>query len=166
MDKDASSFWKSVNSLIKSQKTKQESVASLCNISYQTFRGWVARKTFPSADEACRIAKVLGVSVEYLVTGEDPSRPDILGAIKKIESGLDHLRQVEDLRKAEILVEALRISGEAAKARLYLNGDINAESILKAAEETLRNSTNTNSKRVRSDTEGEGKRANTSKKSS
>ncbi len=30
----------------------------------------IARNSMPFADVACRIAKVLGVSVEYLVTGE------------------------------------------------------------------------------------------------
>jgi transcriptional regulator with XRE-family HTH domain len=71
MDIDAVSFWKRVNSLIKSQQTKQEAIAAQCGISYQTFRGWVSRKTFPGGDETYLIAQALNTSVEYLVTGSE-----------------------------------------------------------------------------------------------
>jgi len=69
---DAASFWKRVNNLIKSQGTKQETLAAECNISYQTFRGWVSRKTFPGGDETYQIAQALNTSVEYLVSGDEP----------------------------------------------------------------------------------------------
>jgi len=72
MDIDAASFWKRVNGMIKAKATKQEAVAAECGISYQTFRGWVSRKTFPGADDAFRIAQALGTTVEYLVSGKRP----------------------------------------------------------------------------------------------
>ena len=62
-------FWKRVNTLIKSAKTKQQTVAEACGISYQTFRGWVTRQVFPDAFEAVKIANFLSTSVEYLVEG-------------------------------------------------------------------------------------------------
>ena len=71
MDFEAVSFWKNVNNLIKKQGTKQEVVAEKCNISYQTFRGWVSRKTFPGADEALKIANILETTVSYLITGKN-----------------------------------------------------------------------------------------------
>jgi len=92
----------------------------------------------PAVDTVIDIAKYLKVSVEYLVTGEDPARPDISGAIKKIEDGLNYLKQVEDIRKAEILVEALKISSDSAIARQYLNGDLDADSVLKTINEDIK----------------------------
>jgi hypothetical protein len=35
------------------------------------YNGWRRRNTYPRADEAVKIANYLGVSVEYLVTGND-----------------------------------------------------------------------------------------------
>ena len=75
MDIDAVSFWRRVNGLIKTQNTKQEAVAAQCNISYQTFRGWVTRKSFPGGYETYLIAQALGTTVEYLFTGSKPEPP-------------------------------------------------------------------------------------------
>jgi transcriptional regulator with XRE-family HTH domain len=72
MDTNADSFWKRVNTLIKSQKTKQEVVAEKSGINYQTFRGWITNHRFPSGDETYRIAQALNTSVEYLVSGTEP----------------------------------------------------------------------------------------------
>lgn len=71
MDEKASDFWTRTNRLIKLRKSKQETVALECGIPYQTFRGWVARRVYPDALEAVRIADTLGTSVEYLVTGQE-----------------------------------------------------------------------------------------------
>ena len=85
MDIDATAFWKRVNKLIKEKETKQKAIADKCNISYQTFRGWVTRKTFPAGDETFLIAKALGTTVEYLVTGKEPESQLYLEALKSIQ---------------------------------------------------------------------------------
>ena len=59
---------------IKRQNTTQVWVAEKCGISFSTFRGWLSKKRLPNANQAVAIAKVLGVTVEYLVTGEDPTQ--------------------------------------------------------------------------------------------
>lgn len=69
---EAIDFWKRINFLIKNSGTKQQSVAELCNIPYQTFRGWVTRQVFPDALQSVKIAKALNTTVEYLVTGVEP----------------------------------------------------------------------------------------------
>ena len=93
MDIDAVSFWKRVNSLIKTQKTKQEVVARQCNISYQTFRGWVARKTFPGGDETYRIAQALSTTVEYLVAGKKPEPALTDEVLDKFQAIIDRYRK-------------------------------------------------------------------------
>jgi transcriptional regulator with XRE-family HTH domain len=94
MDTDADSFWKRVNSLIKSQKTKQESVSEQSGINYQTLRGWVTNHRFPGGDETYRIAQALNTTVEYLVCGEDPGKPDIAPLIAQAQSLLDGLKKL------------------------------------------------------------------------
>jgi len=92
MDIDASDFWKRVNNLIKKLNSKQEVIAAQCNISYQTFRGWVSRKTFPGGDETYRIAKALGTTVEYLITGIKPEKAVADCVIDKIQAAINEYR--------------------------------------------------------------------------
>ena len=41
-------------------------------MTYQNYLNKRTRKTYPSLPECYRIAKYLGVSIEYLLTGENP----------------------------------------------------------------------------------------------
>lgn len=95
MNENAVEFWNRVNSLIKSQKTKQQAVSESCGISYQTFRGWVTRHSFPDAQQVFRIAQALNTTVEYLLTGSQPSpKPDTAALIQTLELAL---RQAKDI---------------------------------------------------------------------
>ena len=93
MKTNAGLFWKRINSLIKAQKTKQEAIAAQCGISYQTFRGWVTRNTFPDADEAQKIAQALGTTVEYLVTGKIADLTAAEKTIDEIQAAINRLRK-------------------------------------------------------------------------
>jgi transcriptional regulator with XRE-family HTH domain len=93
MDTNAESFWKRVNALIKSQKTKQEAVAEQCGINYQTLRGWVSNHRFPDGCETHRIAQALGTTVEYLCTG-NTSKPDTAPLIAHAQALLDGLKKL------------------------------------------------------------------------
>jgi len=62
-------FWQRVQSLLKAHKISQEKFAQLLGMSYNTLRGWLYNNRLPDAQSACDMAKVLGVTVEYLVWG-------------------------------------------------------------------------------------------------
>jgi transcriptional regulator with XRE-family HTH domain len=66
-----SEFWERVKELIKRRNTTQEKFALACDIAYGTFRGWIRRGIFPTLYHGYIIARVLGVSVEYLMLGMD-----------------------------------------------------------------------------------------------
>lgn len=68
---DAKTFWNNVKPLIKQRNKTQESLAAELNIPFGTFQGWIAKSILPDVISASKIAQALGVSVEYLVTGED-----------------------------------------------------------------------------------------------
>jgi transcriptional regulator with XRE-family HTH domain len=93
MKLDAASFWKRTNSLIRAQKTKQEAIAAKCNISYQTFRGWVTRKTFPAGDETYLIAQALGTTVEFLIIGNNPKPLTADETFDEIQALIDKYRK-------------------------------------------------------------------------
>ena len=63
-------FFDRVKEEIKKQNTTQEWIAKKCNISVSTFKGWISKERVPNVKQAVAIAQTLGISVEYLVTGE------------------------------------------------------------------------------------------------
>ena len=67
-------FWNRVEEELNFQgKTKKE-LAIITGIKEHTLHKGFERKSSPSADTALKIAKVLNVSIEYLITGKDPEK--------------------------------------------------------------------------------------------
>jgi len=60
-----------VKNEVDRQNTSFEWLYQKTNISKGTFSSWKNRNIIPRAGEAFRIAQVLNVSVEYLLTGAD-----------------------------------------------------------------------------------------------
>jgi hypothetical protein len=87
-------FWSQVKSLIDAQNTSQEWVASKAEINFGTMKQQIHHNRLPDAVSAQRIAAALGTSVEYLVTGQEPGKPDTAPVIQKLESALDDLKKL------------------------------------------------------------------------
>jgi hypothetical protein len=66
-------FYENVKKLVKerSRLTLRDFIESL-DINYETYNSTRRYHNLPRADESVKIAQALGVSVEYLVTGEKP----------------------------------------------------------------------------------------------
>jgi len=76
---------------IKAKNTTQEWIAGQIGVPFGTFRKWMTRKTYPNLKEGTEIAKLLGVSAEYLVTGTEPEGLDsserkLITAYRKLNS--------------------------------------------------------------------------------
>jgi transcriptional regulator with XRE-family HTH domain len=69
----------------------QRSLSLACGLTERRIETLIARKGFPDADEALKIAQALHTSVEYLVTGR---KPDTGPIIQKLESALDDLKKL------------------------------------------------------------------------
>ncbi len=69
-------FWARLDNLIEFKNLTRKEVAAKANFSYSSFTNGRKRESVPAADVALRIAKVLGVSVEYLLEGEFPKIED------------------------------------------------------------------------------------------
>lgn len=84
-------------------------LAAAANLSMRTVEKYLgAQGSLPIADNAVRIARALGVTVEYLVTGQTESRavlpPDIRHVVEKLEV-LDQ----GDRRAVEALIDSLSV---------------------------------------------------------
>ena len=75
-----SDFWKRVDEELDYLGKNRTYLANKCEFSLTNFTLGIKRGSTPSAETAVKIADVLGVSVEYLVTGENQT------AIKKIDT--------------------------------------------------------------------------------
>lgn len=84
-------FWKKALSIMEKKGIKQASLARNLNKAQTSVHNWVSRDTIPQADDAVKIADLLGVTVRYLVTGEDehqltPQEKRLLDLCKELPS--------------------------------------------------------------------------------
>ena len=63
-------FWSITLPLMKAKGIKQKDIAELTGHSSGTVSDWIRVRIVPKADDALKIADLLGVSVRYLVTGK------------------------------------------------------------------------------------------------
>lgn len=70
---DTNLFVDRIDDLLKNQKKNRSNLYNDLNIPKNLIGQWKQRGTIPSADIACKIAKYLNTTVEYLVTGNDKS---------------------------------------------------------------------------------------------
>ena len=66
-----SNFWLRVDEELEYLGKTRTYLANKCNFSLTNFNLGIKRDSTPSADTAVKIASVLGVTVEYLVTGSN-----------------------------------------------------------------------------------------------
>lgn len=52
---------------------KRSDLARYLGVSYSTVQTWHVRHAIPSVETAYKVAQFLGVTVEYLITGENPT---------------------------------------------------------------------------------------------
>lgn len=61
--------------LCKEKDLTIEALMVRCNLQRETFFKWRTRESFPRSDSLYLMSKVLGVSMEYLLKGEDTCIP-------------------------------------------------------------------------------------------
>ena len=95
---------------------EQKELAHKANISLRNIENYLRENaSIPVADKAVRIAQVLGVSVEYLVTGRnlpveavssiDPEIKELILSIKKLPKSKQHIVIQNALYLAGILLQ-------------------------------------------------------------
>ena len=88
-------FWQKVNNLIKSQNKTQQGVSIDCGFNPRRIQNLSSTNRLPDVIEAKKIADVLGVSLESLVSDEKsdfkPSITRIRSLLKDIEKELDNI---------------------------------------------------------------------------
>jgi len=66
-------FWDNVFTLLAQQDKSQKWLADASKVGKTVINSGISRKSSPTVDNALKIARVLGVTVEFLLTGNDTS---------------------------------------------------------------------------------------------
>lgn len=109
-------FWEIVDSEREYKNLSRKELAYLADFSVNSIPTGIARGSIPAADVAYRIAKVLGVSVEYLLLGEkSPNQQKITDSNKNneiIERSKKYTKNHELIDNFEKLPDSIQKSVE------------------------------------------------------
>ena len=107
-------FWDTALFLMDKKNLKQVDLIKATGQSRSGVSAWINRDIIPQADAALKIADLLGVSVRYLVTGQDPAElPYRVKELLRLAQGLNeseliyfcdqikNYRVLEDRKKGE-----------------------------------------------------------------
>lgn len=111
-------FWSNALPLMNKKGIKRTDVAKATGKTRSAVTDWIKRKVYPTADDAVKIAELLGVSVRYLVTGEDEE-----GLSPREKELLDVCRLLPD-RKFSIVLQNAKAVREEMEADGLSSGDL------------------------------------------
>lgn len=92
-----SNFWERVDEELEYKGMNRKSLATEVGFNLGNIGKGIQLGSSPSADTAVKIAKVLNVSVEYLVTGTEPSLKNENYDLQKIREYSSLISQIDSL---------------------------------------------------------------------
>jgi len=90
---------------------EQKELAYKANVKLRNIENYLRElASIPSADKAVRIAQVLGVTVEYLVTGENPPKEDYTLIDPEIRKLVRVIKKLPKKKQLIIIKNALHLA--------------------------------------------------------
>ena len=85
-----------------------------CDMARETFSKWSARGTFPRSDDLYAMSRALGVSMDYLFTGEEANMGNYAEYLpfleKASESSIESIRKLLDMPEKKAGSSGIRAS--------------------------------------------------------
>lgn len=103
-----SNFWRRVDEELEYKGINRTYLAKECGFSLTNIGQGIKLGSTPSAETAVKIAKVLDVSVEYLVTGVEGAKKQANTEIDELIRDIRHLSS-DDLNLARSVVHRLSV---------------------------------------------------------
>lgn len=101
-------FWERIDSLIAYKNISRKELAAQAGFSYSSFTNGRRRASIPAADVALRIARTLGVTVEFLFDEENHPAPQDKDAVELIRDFT-----ALSVRDRKLLLNLARIMAES-----------------------------------------------------
>lgn len=98
-------FWNNVKDLLKEKGINQTELAVQIGVGVRTFQDWVYRKAVPDLEKIKKIADILGVTVDYLITGKTQELSTEENKLLNLYRGVPDLCKPIILNIAEQLAE-------------------------------------------------------------
>lgn len=118
------SFWENVDVELEYLGMNRTALANAAGFSISNIGKGIQKGSSPSADTAVKIAKILGVSVEYLVTGSNSSQAkcEDSNAIQKYHKHANLIEEFEKLPEYEresilVMIKMLNEKRENSEAK-------------------------------------------------
>lgn len=92
-------FWNNVKVKAKEQGITQKDIAEKLNINFRTYSNWMYRDIQPSFIILIKVAEVLSVSTDYLLTGKSTYKEEYNVAMQEVDKLLTEnkrLKQIEE----------------------------------------------------------------------
>ena len=104
-----SDFWRRVDEELEYNGINRTFLAKECGFSLTNIGQGIKLGSTPSAETAVKIAKVLDVSVEYLVTGQENPKKTVNSDLNELLHDIRHLSE-DDLKIAKTVVHRLSVT--------------------------------------------------------
>lgn len=94
-------FWERVQELIDMHNCERKRLCQQVGFNYSNIGKGIKKNSYPSADTAVKIAKILKVSVEYLVTGKERIQRDTdeeKQVLKKLHEYRELVKDLENFK--------------------------------------------------------------------
>ena len=105
------SFRENLRDAIDFSGLEQKELAHKANISLRNIENYLRENaSTPAADKAVKIAKVLGVSVEYLVTGENPSLETVSLIDSEFKKLIQYLKKLPKDKQVIVIQNAINLT--------------------------------------------------------
>lgn len=98
-----------IKKLRKQHRLSQQELADKIFVSHQTISGWESGRTDPDVDSIQKLAEIFGVSVEYLITGEDNVKEVVVEKEVPVEKVVEKEVVKDTLKDAEHVSNVARI---------------------------------------------------------
>ena len=86
-------FWDRLRPLLAERHITQKAASDACGVKFDTFRSWIFRNLLPDCVSLFKLANLVGVSMEYLLTGRegptDQRLKEIRYHVKQVQKELD-----------------------------------------------------------------------------
>lgn len=100
-----------IDSLLSENNLKRIDLVRGTGIGESTIRAWVKGVT-PSAEAACKVAKYLGVTVEWLVTGEEKNDCQKIDISEEERALIDIFRHLDERDKNAVITLAKSLESQ------------------------------------------------------
>jgi transcriptional regulator with XRE-family HTH domain len=106
------SFSENLREALDFRGIRQKELANKANLSLRNIENYLRENaSIPSADKAVQIAKVLGVTVEYLVTGKSPNTIKSASIEHEIRKLINALNDLPKNKQHIVIKNAIYLTG-------------------------------------------------------